>query len=214
MRGAGIFFCPMQIPLFKTCTKCNQTKFVTQFFRDASLPDGTRYICKECDKKRKNEWRANNQEHDREYFKQYRDNNKESLARNNHKWYESHKEQIKIKKAVYEANNKEKMSQVRRDWAKKHPELGRKLAKDRRARLKGATGVITPQEWQALLKEHDHKCYYCGTTERITQDHWIPLSRGGSHTIDNIVPACHSCNSRKYNMTGDEYLAKLKDRNR
>ncbi len=28
-------------------------------------------------------------------------------------------------------------------------------------------------------------------------DHILPLSRGGSHSIDNVVPACHTCNRSK-----------------
>ncbi|MDB4875733.1 MAG: hypothetical protein JWM41_2179 [Gemmatimonadetes bacterium] len=28
-------------------------------------------------------------------------------------------------------------------------------------------------------------------------DHVIPISRGGSHTRENVVPACRSCNSKK-----------------
>ena len=35
--------------------------------------------------------------------------------------------------------------------------------------------------------------------ERLTQDHVIPLSKGGQHIKENIVPACPSCNSKKGN---------------
>lgn len=33
----------------------------------------------------------------------------------------------------------------------------------------------------------------------LTMDHVIPLSRGGDHSIDNIVPSCFSCNASKGN---------------
>lgn len=42
-------------------------------------------------------------------------------------------------------------------------------------------------------------CSYCGeelTSESRTLDHVVPLSKGGPHSTDNVVPACRSCNSR------------------
>lgn len=38
-----------------------------------------------------------------------------------------------------------------------------------------------------------------------TLEHLLPLSRGGSHTLDNVVMLCWSCNSRKNNKTVEEY---------
>lgn len=62
----------------------------------------------------------------------------------------------------------------------------------------------TFQQWLNLLKEHDNRCFYCkdkmtktpGAKQR-TRDHIIPISKGGNDTMDNIVPACRSCNSSK-----------------
>src|SRR5262245_23421746 len=40
-------------------------------------------------------------------------------------------------------------------------------------------------------------CFYCGSKERITVDHVIPLSRGGSNFMHNKLPACYKCNHAK-----------------
>jgi 5-methylcytosine-specific restriction endonuclease McrA len=40
-------------------------------------------------------------------------------------------------------------------------------------------------------------------------DHKLPLSRGGSNTIDNVVPACRPCNQKKHRLTVNEFLAEL-----
>ena len=78
----------------------------------------------------------------------------------------------------------------------------------RRAALRrNALGSFTHQEWQAKLEEYNYKCAYCGNPldEDITIDHITPISRGGSHNINNLAPAHKVCNSSKYNKTLEEY---------
>ena len=43
-------------------------------------------------------------------------------------------------------------------------------------------------------------CAYCGgTAQPLQRDCVLALSRGGRYTLDNIVPACRSCNTSKCN---------------
>lgn len=68
----------------------------------------------------------------------------------------------------------------------------------RRARQHALPATLTVSEWQAILAAHQHRCAYCGRDDvALTQDHVVPVSRGGGTTADNIVPACKPCNSRK-----------------
>jgi hypothetical protein len=78
----------------------------------------------------------------------------------------------------------------------------RHQGKVRRAREKGAIGEHSEEEWLLVLEEFEGKCAYCGE-DADTRDHVIPLTKGGSDFIENIVPACRSCNSSKQN----KYLA-------
>ena len=41
------------------------------------------------------------------------------------------------------------------------------------------------------------KCANCKTTERLSLDHIVPLSKGGVHDLDNWQCLCVPCNSRK-----------------
>lgn len=67
-----------------------------------------------------------------------------------------------------------------------------------RRRHQRGRGDFTGAQWLALLERHNRTCAYCGRSDRpLTQDHLIPLCRGGEHTADNIVPACLPCNLRK-----------------
>lgn len=63
-------------------------------------------------------------------------------------------------------------------------------------------GSITVQQWEDRLIEFGHQCAYCPASGvKLTMDHVIALSRGGKHHIDNVVPACSPCNSKKNNET-------------
>lgn len=69
----------------------------------------------------------------------------------------------------------------------------------RRRALK-KSGVVTATEWNETREVHDSRCAYClRQFAKLEQEHVTALSRGGEHQIDNIVPACRPCNSRKGN---------------
>lgn len=87
-------------------------------------------------------------------------------------------------------------------WFRDHPERRRELARQggarRRARKVGAPSTLTVAQWIAIKAAYGSRCAYCGTkVARAQQEHVIPLACGGTHTADNVVPACGPCNSRK-----------------
>ena len=41
------------------------------------------------------------------------------------------------------------------------------------------------------------QCQYCGSKDDLTFDHFIPRSKGGRTTWENVVTACSPCNLRK-----------------
>lgn len=61
--------------------------------------------------------------------------------------------------------------------------------------------TLTAAEWREILAEWHHRCAYCAVPfsaeVKATQDHVVPVSKGGHHTRENVVPACKPCNSRK-----------------
>jgi 5-methylcytosine-specific restriction endonuclease McrA len=71
----------------------------------------------------------------------------------------------------------------------------------RRAKIiETAFEQISPEQYAKLLEEHSHKCWICEQPARLVWDHVQPLAKGGTHTVDNLRPACGPCNSRKSDL--------------
>lgn len=69
-----------------------------------------------------------------------------------------------------------------------------------RERLKVNGGFHSVGEWELLKVQYNFTCPNCKIQEpkiKLTRDHIIAVSRGGSDNIENIQPLCVSCNSRK-----------------
>lgn len=63
-----------------------------------------------------------------------------------------------------------------------------------------------------LARLYGNRCFYCtgqfGEAGKIrTLDHLVPLCRGGTHHVSNLVLACKNCNQKKGDMTWAEYRA-------
>lgn len=66
---------------------------------------------------------------------------------------------------------------------------------------------LTDPQWAALQIAWAG-CAYCGkNAESLQRDCVLAISRGGRYTLENVVPACRSCNTSKCN---DEVTAWLR----
>jgi 5-methylcytosine-specific restriction endonuclease McrA len=76
----------------------------------------------------------------------------------------------------------------------------------RRARLRGLESKATASQIRNAKAKTKGKCFYCSVrVKMLTIDHILPICLGGSHTLDNIVFACHPCNSRKSGTHPDTF---------
>lgn len=90
--------------------------------------------------------------------------------------------------------------------------LDRIHARNRRLRhlRRGAAGAAHSEtDWYALLNRYRGLCAYCSAKPAEHKDHVIPISRGGSDSIGNILPACASCNLSKGGLLLIEWKRRL-----
>lgn len=90
-------------------------------------------------------------------------------------------------------------------YARAHPEVRLAIRHRRRANERRGEG-FTASAWLALVAKFRNRCAYCGVEGPLHADHRVPLSRGGSNSIDNILPACAPCNMSKHDRTESEFL--------
>lgn len=137
-------------------------------------------------------WNKANRERRKEIKRRSYQANREKALAAGRKRYERNKEQINARNREWKVANKELVVEqsARRRWLKRE----------------GAEKISRAQ-LLALLKGQQGRCAYC---ERVLNegkhlDHRIPLTRGGTHTLDNVVWSCPSCNLRKSRKLPDEF---------
>jgi 5-methylcytosine-specific restriction endonuclease McrA len=64
--------------------------------------------------------------------------------------------------------------------------------------VQGSIYVISKKDLRRLYSQ---PCSACGTMENLSIDHIIPISRGGSHSVGNMMTLCRPCNASKHART-------------
>ena len=166
----------------KTCVKCKVSKPFSEFHKDKSRKGVLFPYCKACAS---------------ESRRIYYENNKEKVRESHRIYYESNKEQVRESQRVYRENNKEKVNEHDRFYKKNNPEKRRLWGRKRRAMKRKVEENYTLEMESFVHTFFDGKCYNCSSTENITHDHHLPLSKGYALEPGNAVLLCRSCNASK-----------------
>ena len=138
----------------------------------------------------------------KKYFRDYRIANFEKERLRKNVWNQAHPEKARIRSKNWQKNNPDKRKIIARRYNDKHPEIGRYATRRRRFLKKGIEGFHLFGEWETLKAQYNWTCPCCKKSEpkiKLTEDHIIPISKGGSDNIENIQPLCLICNSKKGN---------------
>lgn len=86
-----------------------------------------------------------------------------------------------------------------RAYKKSNPQVTRAYNENRRARKAATNGAISSEQFEIILKKQKYRCSWCAASikKKAHMDHRVPLSKGGEHSIRNVVGSCPTCNMRK-----------------
>src|SRR5699024_11331122 len=87
---------------------------------------------------------------------------------------------------------------INKEYRKNNPNKIKELRvvseNKRRYRKDNLEKSFTVKEWNNCKKYFNNECAYCGRAmNNLTQDHFVPLSKGGEYSKKNIIPSCRSC---------------------
>lgn len=169
----------------KICFSCNRELPLTnEFFHRANRnKNGFTSRCRECIKKYSSHYYLEKRNKILERCKIYNKTNKEKISKYYKIYCKSSKE--RVRKSNYKKTNKDKTNLN---------------TQKRRNAKKNLISSFTYNDWLVCRKFFNNKCAYCGKSKvLLTQEHFIPITKGGNYTKDNIIPVCLSCNSSKNN---------------
>lgn len=169
----------------KTCKICLIPKSLDEYHLKASSKDGRQGRCKLCATRVAIEWQKANKDRVNQKNAEWRRNNTTASRQHQRRYRDTHKEQERAKWDRWKQENPEKYKATRAASRSK-----------RRAREANVVGTVTSKEIKNLKTEYCKLCAYC-LQPATTIDHIVPLNDGGQNVLDNLVPACRSCNSSK-----------------
>jgi len=151
--------------------------------------------CRPCEKVRHTAFALANREQELARKKSYYYANRERLLQYKKESYEANKPKRLLQVRNYRLKNQEIIKQKSIEYFAQNKELVRHHARLRKVRKKtNGIFLVTLKEQRQIYSQ---PCFYCGSLDSIQIDHVVPLSRGGTHSIGNLVAACALCNNQK-----------------
>jgi len=148
--------------------------------------------------KKTNEYYIKNKEKIKYQRKIYREENKEALKEYDKKYnkkYKKNREKLREYNKKYNKENKDLIN----EWRKTPKGIASTRNTQHKRRMVLGDGDVTTQQLQDLISK-SARCYWCNDSiknKKIHIDHYYPISKGGKHTISNLVIACEKCNQSK-----------------
>lgn len=202
---------------YKECSSCKKILTLDKYSKNKPSWDNLKPYCKECARAKGKTYRKDNHEDDlkrkREWYADTKNRIKERTEKElklGYKICTKCNKKLEIKKFRERPNGgfysvcRECENKYNKKYRKKNLEVYKAnhaiSEQRRRERTKNVVCDFNNSDWKKCKEYFNNECAYCGRKlKNLTQDHLIPLSKGGNYTKDNIIPVCRNCNSKKHN---------------
>jgi hypothetical protein len=206
--------------ILKRCYKCGEYKSRDEFCKDKRSSDGLNQKCRACRSSYHEEHRDTDNEKTRirqnarrntddayrvkvnEEARQYHAEHRESIRARKRKYYAEHRQQH----LEYKRLNRERLAIAHKEYdqSDRGKQVRNTVSRNRLAHIRAANGSITADELAVIRAAQTDKkgrliCWRCGKPIKGTPhlDHWIPLDKGGAHSVGNLHFMHPFCNQSK-----------------
>jgi len=202
------------------CSGCSERK--------QKKDSGSRFpnLCNKCSRAEREKIRSQSErrkEYRRIYYAEHREDvriiclnwrllNPERHTWNARKWQKENPEKNLKNKINFKNMNPGIFVEYSRIRRRKYPEENKINCNKRRARSINAMGSFSKNEWEFLIDKQNGRCFDCGDVTKLTIGHKIPLSKGGSNLIENIIGQCMLCNNKQHTKIHPKATLSLFDR--
>lgn len=206
----------------QACKTCKKLCDVSAF-KKANGQSNTCANCRQRHAADQRKWTLAHPEAKRANARASYQRHKATINEKAHLYYLAHCEEAKQRAKDYRQQNLDRALASSRAWRIRNLNKARqdaaiwrnanrervRMSQRKYKALKAATPAdvaLSLNQWTDILSYYGHRCAYCLSKGSLSMDHVQPLSRGGTHTADNTVPACISCNASKNDRTPLEWL--------
>lgn len=186
---------------YKTCSKCKETKPVSEFNKHETNKDRLNGQCKSCQTEYARKQRKKNPEKERKASEKWRKENPEKYRETYKKWQKANPEKIK----KYREENREKIKNLKKKWKEATPEKVKEQGKKDREKNREKTRECS-RNWRNKNIKHCRKICNQYIQNRRTTDPLFKLRRNMQNFVrDSLKKQGYTKQSKTYKILGIDY---------
>lgn len=134
---------------------------------------------------------------------------KDLIKYQNQEYYAKNREEILSRGRLYRLENLDKYRKGRYRYDRTLK--GKLSSQNRRSRRRSfPDGKLSHFEMSYIQTLYNNKCFNCDSTDNLTIDHLLPLSKGNPLSLINTSILCNVCNSKKRDLEPSEFFSESK----